>query len=466
MLIQGFLYDPDFLNTSSILDPVLKSGGVCVLSSQSLSYFVTPQEFPDERPTRTPGLNAVMTNKARLVIDQEKFSSFLNDTTTVWTQVERQNLFSVFDRLCFAYVRGASRSLIESLLAVIPQYISNTFAYSETDTLSTVYNGSEGTAILCPDWVSFNYVISTGTQYQLKIWLNNTQFYNSYPLSTIRTVVPPLPLSVLYNLSITNSTASIFATALAAASTSQQNLQGPISLGQYSGYVAYDVPFVDGAGDSVQVQFNLLYNGCVPGGIAIKNAIRDFLLNSGVGTPSGWKSIAPSLFATELFYLLPLWDTTTELVSEIIYQNIIPVQRAINDATLALSDLPTEFVVNNLNIVTSFYNNITLVAVPDTGNDPSRFSLSLEHPTYQDVATTSPQFISMAQETQQFSSLLGSALSAAGGTTPTSPIPPINPLLSTYSLPNDTRSYVIFTVLDVTYYVMTKASYLAKVMGT
>jgi len=127
---------------------------------------------------------------------------------------------------------------------------------------------------------------------------------------------------------------------------------------------------------------------------------------------------------------------------------------------LALYDVPAAFITANLNLLSVFYNDMNVLAVPDAGNNPNRFALLAEHPTYQNVATTSPAFATMTTETKQFASLLGAALSYAAGNTNT------NIALSTYTPPNDTRVYITFTVSDVVYYVMTKTSYLTLVNNT
>lgn len=456
-MIHTFLYDQSFLNTASVLDPILKTGGICVLSSQSLSYFVSPLEFPDERPVRANNLNTTMPGRPRLIADNTEYPSFFSDTVNLWTATERENLFAIIDQLCFAFNKNATSDQVELALSAWPQYVPSTYVYSNTHTAALVYNNIVPPAITCPDYVTFSFIIANGTEYQIRVWLNNALFYADYPLSTIRAVIPPLPLTDLYTLSITSSVANVFATAKAAATTNQQMLQGYIQSGQYSGYVAYNVTFVDGSGDSTQVQFNLLYNGCIPGAIAIRTAIREFLLNSGVGTEAGWRAIAPSLFVTELFYLLPMFDQTTNLINSIIYPNITPIQKTLSDAALVLFDIPSGFITSNLDIIATFYDNLTVLAVPDPGNDPLRLSLAAEHPTYQDVATTSLSFATMTSLTQQFSALLGAALSVAVGNAST------NNALSPYTPPNDTRNYITFSVGDVEYYVMTKTSYLALV---
>ena len=288
-IIQTFLYDPDFVNNASILDPVLRTGGICVLSSQSLSYFVNPQEFPDERTTRATNLNVFLTGVPRLIIDQAEYGSLLSDVSSLWSPTERQNLFAIIDQLCFAYSANATTEQVETALAVWPQYLTGTFVYSTTRSVSPVYPSSGATIITVPNYVTFTFQITNGTQYQFRVWLNNTLFQSGYPLSTVRAVVPPLPLSVLYGLSISSSTENVFTTAKETASESQSVLQGYIQSGQYSGYLAYIVTFIDGSGDSAPVQFNILYNGAAPGAIAVRNAIRTYLLGSGVGTSDGWR---------------------------------------------------------------------------------------------------------------------------------------------------------------------------------
>jgi hypothetical protein len=457
MLIHAFLSDPAFFNSASVLDPVRKTGGICVPSAPSLSYFVAPQEFTDPRLTRASNLNVTMLSKASLIIDQTPYAQTLTDIQTIWTTTERTNLFSIIDQLCFGYQVSALPAAVELSLAPWPQYLANSAVFSTTYTAATVYNPSQQVSITCPDYVSFTFVIGNGTQYQFRIWLNNALFYTGYPLSFIGAVVPPLPVSELYTLSITSSTDSVFHTAATSSQTSQQELQNYIASTQYSGYVAYGVTFMDGSGNTTLVPFNLLYNGAVPGAIAIRTAIRQFLVGSGVGTSGGWQALAPSLFVTELFYLLPMFEATTSRVNVVVQRNITPIQLALTDANAALHDLPSGTITAYLELLTSFYNSTVVLSVPAPENMSNRMSLVGEHPSYQDVATTDPAFGEMEQKTQSFATLLAGAISAALGN------PITNSGLVSYTPPNDTRTYITFTIGDVTYYVITKASYLALV---
>ena len=454
MIIHAFLYDQDFLNTASLLDPIFKTGGVCVPSQHALSYFVNPEEIVDPRGGRSGSLNATFLNKARLILDPNLYASVLTDINNLWTLTEKQNLFAIIDQLCFAYAANATTAEVELGLAPWSQYLANSFVLSTTHSSATVYEVLGNTAtIVCPDYVTFTFVITNGTQYQFRLWLNNALFMADYPLSTIRQVIPPLPPAELYTVNVLQ-TASVFAVALQAAGESQTIIQPALQSGLYTGYQAVLVPFMDARGDTVQVQFNLLYNGAVPGAIAVRTAIREYLLGSGVGTSNGWKALAPSLFITQLFYLLPLWDNTTSLIVANIYPNITPTQKAITDANTILFDLPTGFVTANLDIMSVTYDNLTVMAVPDTENSTSRVSLLGEHPTYQDVPTTSINYESMTPTTQQFAALMNAALAVAAG------VPNTNAALTAYTPPSDTRHYITFSAGDVEYWVITQASYL------
>jgi hypothetical protein len=452
-IIHTFLYDPDFVNNASITGSVLKTGGMCVLSPQALSYFVTPQEFADERTIRSTALNALLTGVPKLVVDESQFQSFLADINNVWSSVERQNFFAIVDQLLFAYNSNATQEQVEEALATWPQYVASSFVYSNTVTTATAYIATP-TNITIPDYVTFFFQIGNGTQYEIRVWANNTVFMADYPISTIADVVPPLPLSQLYTLDLVAGVANVFTTALATAQLSQTSLAPLIQSGEYTGFIGQDVTFVDGNGNTTQVQFNILYNGAVPGAIAIRAAIRNLLLNSGVGNEAGWQARAPSIFVTQLWYILPLWDNKTSQVASVVYPNIVGVALATTDATKVLYDISSGFINANIDVVTAFYNNMTLVAVPDTENASNRLSLANEHPTYQDVGSTNPAFNYMATTTQQFSALLNAALSVAAGNANT------NGALTMYTAPGDNRTYVSFSVADVEYYVITQSTYL------
>lgn len=456
-LIHTFLYDADFINTASITDPVLKAGGVCVLSPRGLSYFVNPQEITDPRTSRSASLNTTLTKQPQLVVDQTEFPQFLTDVQNTWSLTERENLFAIIDQLLFAYNANATPATIELALTAYPQYLPNSYVLSNTVTATTNYGTTTPANITVPDYVTFTFVIANGTQYEFQIWANNTVFLTNYPLSTVAVVVPPLSFEQLYSTNLVSGIASIFTTAAQTSALSQQTLQSYIQSGEYSGFVAQNVTFVDANNDSVQVQFNLLYNGAVPGAIAIRTAIRNLLVNSGTGTSAGWQARAPSLFVTQLWYLLPLWENKTSQVASFVYPNIVPLSVLNNDATKILYDVSSGFVTSNIDVLTAYYNNLTLAAVPDSENAPTRLSLAAEHPTYQDVAPTDVNFNYMAQTTQQFASLLGAALSAAAGNVTT------NVNLTTYTPSGDNRTYITFSVNDVEYYVITQASYLAIV---
>lgn len=458
-IIYGFLFDSDFINDSSIIDPVFKTGGVCSPSPLAISYFKSPQEFPDERTSRATDLNALLTAVPKLIVDSNQFQQFLTDVQDTWSSTERENFFALLDLLFFDYNANATAEAVETNLETISQYVQNTYVYSNTTTSATAYLSTSVT-ITVPDYVSFTYKIANDTEYQFCIYASNVVFLTNYPISTIAAVVPPLPISQLYTLDLVSGIANVFQTALASATLSQQTLQSYIASGEYSGFVSQNVTFVDTNNNTTVVQFNILYNGAVPGVIAVRSAISELLINSGVGTEAGWEARAPSLFVTQLWYLIPLWENKTSLVSSYVYPNIVPMTTIENDAEKFLYDMESGFITANLDVVTSYYNNITMAAVPDVDNDPTRLSLAAEHPTFQDVSPTNATFNYMTTATQQFASLLGSALSVAAGNANT------NTALTMYTATGDNRTYVTFSVSDCEYYVATSTTYLALIDAT
>jgi len=467
-IIHVFLYDTAFLNSSSIINPVRKTGGMCIPSQTSLTYFTTPEEISDPRNSRNNNLNFNFTTKSRIIIDQLYFSPFLNDFVNVWSLTEQQNLFAIIDQLCFSYNQNATPDQIELSLSLWTQYKQSSFVLSNTKTSTPVYGNNVTQTITCPDYVTFIFVISNGTQYELRIWLNNTIFLQNYPLSNISVVVPPLPLSDLYTIDISTTTDNVIHTASISSVNNQQILQNYIQSGEYSGYITQPVTMVNGSGITAIVDFNILYNGSIPGPISIRTAIRNLLLaaitgstnSAGIGTIQGWTALFPSIFITQSYYLIPLWGATTSLINSIIYPGIIPFQQVLSDVEHVLYDISSGYISSNLNIIMSTYDDVFVAAIPDSNNSNLRMSLLNEHPTYQNVPTTSTKFSTQAQSTQLFSSLLGAALSVAYGNTNN------NSQLTLTTTPNDMRQYVSFSVLDVEYYILTKASYMNLVGNT
>lgn len=454
-IIQGFLYDFDFVNNTSITSPVLEPGSIGVLSLYGISYFANPQEIIDPRTSRGTNLNATFNHPARVIIDETIFPSFISDMSAVWDLADRQNLFALLDYLFFAYNSNNTPLEIEQYLGEnIPQYIANSYVLSNSISTATIYTSTPTVEISVPNYITFEYKTISGSQYTLKIFADCNTFTSQYPYSTIAVVVPPLPIQELYTLDIVNGNANIFSTSTTVSTLSQQTLQTYIQSGKYSSYISQNIAIFDTNGNSTTVQFNLLYNGNTPSPLAVRTAILNLVVNSGVGTSAGWKARMPSLFVSELFRLIPLWEYITNQISSNIYRNIIPYTILTQDATTILFDIPSNFILVNSNVMMSYYDNIFLVAVPDTQNTSTRLNLINEHPTYQAVAPTNPAFNYQAQLTQEFSSLLASALSYAAGN------PNNNAKLSLFTATGDTRTYVTFSVGDVEYYVITQASYM------
>ncbi len=452
MLIHAFLYDPAFVNPTAPINTVLKTGGTCVLSPQGLSYFVTPETFTDPRTLRANNLNASFTTKAQLILDQTEFASVLSQVVSTWTSTEQQNLFAIIDQLCFAYNANSSHDAIETALHAWAQYVPNTFVLATTTTTVSVFLATT-TTLTAPDYVDFSFSIAGGTQYEFRIWLKCALFLTSYPLSTVALVVPPLPITQLYTADLISTVANIFNTALAASESSQAALASFLQRGEYSGYIGQDVQFTDTNGNFTTVQFNILYNGAVPGQIAIRTAIRTLLLTSGIGNQAGWQARAPALFVTQLFYLVPEWNLKTSLVNSVVFPNIVQITQALNDMIVVLFDVDSGFITTNLAVVTATYNTLTVLAVPDVGNGSNRLALEAEHPTYQAIASTNPAFAYMNPNDQAFATLLNAGLSFAAGNPNTN-----NGLLS-YTPSGDSRSYITFSVADVEYWLMTEQSY-------
>lgn len=445
-MIHLFFKDNVFLNRFQSVAPLINTGSLGVLSALAESYFSTPMQLIDNRTTRQ-GTAATFHTVPYLVVDKDQFAQFVTEISGTWTDGERKQLFDLAESVLLTIPNANDATLRAHSIYVpgsvnVSNHSGTSFAYIDANT---------SVSITSVAWVSFSVNISAGTTYDIQIWLDNATFESSYPISKVVAVVPPLPIVDLYNLDIVEATDNVFTTALKSSMINMDVLDNVMPKSEYSGYVAQDVKFVDPSHNYKTVQFNILYKGKVPGILAVRAAIRSLLLTSGIGSRDTWAAKCPELFIAAAYYLIPMWDKHTDLIDRIIYPSMVSVASIESSAKAVMYDEATSLVTTNLCTFVSSYNTMVVAAVPGDTNPTGRVLLTSEHPTYQYYSSTDPGFTFMADTTKQFAILLAKALSAAAGNM-------IDEELS-ISVLND-RNFITFTVSDVEYLVITKASYL------
>ena len=457
-VIEAFLTDLAFINRTRNINNLfaIGTGQVGQLNQKALSYFNVPANFQDGRAPNTRSVNWVATTSPQLIIDNNVFATFITNFNNAGT-FGPQGFFELLDYLLFKYNPNDTNSTRENFLLadsdITSLYVPGTFTLSSTIVTDTLYlSGNTTQSVGVPSYVSFDINIPTGqtsTRYSLKIYTAIDAFLQSYNQSTIVSVIPPLPYDKLYGASLIGAIDNIFSTATLTTNLAYATQQAVVGQIAVSGIITYQVALTDGT-NSLKIPFNLLYKGRAPTAFQIRTAIKNALLNSGVGTEAGWRARAPGLFVDGRFYIIPLWNQTYQKPDQIIFPNILPVTTYINLSNEILASLGYGDVTNAIDALQVYYNHMLVTAVPDLSGNVNAVKLSTLIPDYQSFSTQDEQFVYMANFTQNFARELNMILTIDSGALTNNFYTPITEgLLSFYS----------FTVGAYEFCVITKDSY-------
>lgn len=448
MTIYGFILDESFLDQSKYMtDDINTAVTHGQFNTVQHSFFVDRFEIDDTRTARLAHLGSELTNTLQLVIDQ-KFSV---DDVSILINSSVSDIANIFNITEYVLYRNIDRTVEEletELLAdttVFGNYVPGSLEISNNSNSVYIYDTLDANFTIL-DWLKFDINIS-GTVISFKFWINNETFGDGYPLSTISEVVPPISVDLLYDPS---SVTSIYTAIINSASTSVSSLSSKIQSSDYTNYISFSTKYIDPNDNTVSyIPFNILYKGAVPGTLDIRQAIKEYLLNSGVGDEETWKNIMPDLFIIGQFFIIPMWDNITTKPSRIMYPSVVGVQDAIERSITVLYDVDGTHISEKVEILDVAYIETILVAIPDEDNQTDDTLLTL-HPTYQRY---SPQDISYQYQddiTKEFTTLLNVAMAVAAGKATDDRV---------VTTTMEDRVYLSFTVDSIEYHVITKTSY-------
>lgn len=421
--IEGFVTDLAFLDRSKVISDVFTPaiGQVATLTPKVLTYFSEPATFDDRRAASTRTVNWSPTTSARVVFDKVPFSNFLNVLNNISVSAGA-GFFKILDKLFFNYSPTNTRETLETYLTsdidIGPIYVPDSFSLSQTLVSDTVYVDNASTKqVSVPSFLDITLKLTSGSttvNYVLKLYASAEAWLNSYSISTVVKVIPALPYQKLYDASLVNSIDNIFSTASLTATLSRTTTQSLIGSVPVSGYTEYKAILVSGT-NKVSVPFNLLYRGRKPTLFQIRNAIKQELADSGVGTMDGWKLRIPGVFVEGRFYVVPLWDEIYTKPDQKIFPNVMKYNTILSKTNKILSSLGYGNLATYLNVLTAYYNRMTLTAIPDLTGDVKLYHLSELIPDYQNCAPTDEQFAYMFNKSQDFSRDLNLILAVDSG---------------------------------------------------
>jgi len=214
------------------------------------------------------------------------------------------------------------------------------------------------------------------------------------------------------------ATDNIFSTASLTASLSYNTTQAILGTISISGITEYNAILVDTNNNSVGVPFNILYKGRSPTLSEIRTAIQNELNNSGVGDQAGWEARIPGVYVSGRFYLIPYWDLTYSKPDQTLFPSLHDYNTLGTKANQILTSTGFGDIKEYTDILTVYYNRMTLAAVPDLTGVVDIHHLSFVVPDYQDYSKDDDNFAYMTSVTQDFSKQLNMVLGLdnTGGT--------------------------------------------------
>lgn len=419
-IVEGFIVDQAFVDQSKSINGILidDSASVATLTPKALSYFNTPSVFSDTRNPSSRTVNWAAVTSPKLVVDETSFGDFVSTINNLGTPVTT-GVFKIIDKLGFNYTPSTPLSAIETFLTTDPDtvdlYVENSFQIASALSSDTVYlPGNTHSTITTPTFIKFSIVVLSGSairQYDLTLFLSVSAWLTGYNESTIVTVVPPLPYDEIYNSSLTLTTDNIFATATMTANLSYSTTQALLGSISVSGYLSYNVVVVDSGLHQRTIPFNILYKGRFPTQLEIRTAIRNELLNSGIGNEAGWKLRIPGIFILGRFYVIPFWGETYTKPDQILYPNILSYTKYSDVTNAILESLGWGNVDDKIDILPVYYNKMTTTAVPDLSGSLPITHLSALIPDYQSYSPSDDNFSYMNGNTELFSNNVNTILS-------------------------------------------------------
>jgi hypothetical protein len=398
----------------------------------------------------TDGTSYTITRDMTMSVTYDKTTLEDNDIAYLASMGEADitGFFNIVERLLLGVAYQDTLATVEADLisdtVKYKGYSPNSFTLNKERRLGHIYDGVNIDAIV-PPYITFTLYKMGGYTMDVKIWTSSIQFTNEYPYSAIVDIIPQTDLTTLLNL---NTLSNIYAALSEASQTFVEYLSGKIVNGSsYSGLVNYVVPYINPTdGQAYNTSFLLLYRGVAPAALASKNAIKNFLINSGVGTEDAWKALYPSLFISNAYYVYPLWDECFSTANKQVFRSLISYVKE-NSVLSTISTFNIDVDTSVKEYMNVAYNAAFLMILPDKQNENTA-TLSSQYTDYSRVTATSDVYVTLSSSTKDLITLINQAMAKAYGETNDLTIVAIG-----------TKNYVKFTTSDKEFYVMTKDSY-------
>lgn len=453
-VVYGFFKDRSFLPSEVIVDQYLEEG-MFIPSVGASSYFEGAKTLQDVRVARDWFDGYTSEIRPHLMIDGVEYTDFMDGFENM-PAADRDDFFGILDRLFLLSEPSESLSNLDTIL-------QNNFSIFKAGSLTISSERKEaivytagGSIIEVPTWAGFVIVTNDGVdsvEYEFKIWVDNTDFIDEYPLSKIKGMVPLLSYSTILTNPLTGGGFNVFDPSKDSAERIRDILNPQLNEDNLTGFYLHNVKMYDQLDNVRNFPFGILHKGRVPSILDIRNRIREDVLASGVGVEADWRARAPELFIVDQFYMIPQWNITAERPDGITYPNVGPIGKMLANTRNALPFYSSNYIDDNIEVMGVAYDQLTFTVIPNDVN-LNYTSVQAIHPTYQSYSASEPGYANMEEHTKLFSQRLNEAAAVAAGA--------VSNELYPQRIENGSI-YIPFIVGTTEYYVMTKDSFLNQV---
>jgi hypothetical protein len=204
---------------------------------------------------------------------------------------------------------------------------------------------------------------------------------------------------------------------------------------------------------------------------AIKETLRNWILDNTTHTREEWTAIFPDIFRSTEFIFMPMWNRyaiPNMTTAEGVYSPILDYQDAVIAAGKVISGLgyTTAHLVNRLAFVGTPYKSIAMMVCGGPENRVGAYAINQVWPDYLSVPTSSVDFNRMQPSTQTWVNTLQRLVRTAEEATEFSEIPTGFSRIRRQNPQNQTVTYIATTVDNIQYMAVTKTSMLALVPAT
>lgn len=444
-MILGFLNDPAmYSNTNPIHRDIASAAGY--LDDYADDYFVTPALITDKRSSRLTIFANPAIEKQSFVFDEVHVAEAEDFSGAPVAEVNR--LLNVMET-AFLTQNKTVEQINSTLNAAVSDYEG--YQYESLSRAASVVNARIALTdnsfldITVPNWIQFDFRIHEKTL-TFKIWIGLDAFKTEYPNSNITKVIFPFAASKMVSAAFPNVTEAIVESNTYLIQKMNEEMQARENTGAMLHGVEYNHTSVSG---DYELPFCVMYKGAAPSPLGMKNAIRDALNEVPGIEQNTWVSLFPSLFTSNEFFVMPIWDNTTVLPTFILDKSIIDLQHILNKVREIWPSWSVEHINNYVEILTVAGAEIILAVIPHPDNTLKTLG-TVEHRTYQAISTTDPDMDKQEDHTREFGIQLNKCIAKLQGST--------NDATFSDSV-IDNKAWLSFDEHFVSYHVLKKESY-------